>query len=264
MGTERERPTKNLTVVAAVFGESHLPYLWTMLESLRLQSYKKTSVLVAHSGLSPEAQRRLVLQCFDLSFDHIPIIEQQRSVRASGKIQGWHEALGVIKNGTPVVFLDADTFVVKPLTDAFKEPFDIGTTWRTEGRWFLNSGVLFARTSDVVRDWMSSWKTLTHQIIEDKEAHQIALHDFGAADQKALALTLENTNLCQTQLPAEIWNETTISDHPERVAVWHMKGALQAIRIGKKDHRADQDSYKLWRETMERMNPKEARHDSVQ
>ena len=217
-----------IRVVTAIYGTRHLPFLVVLLESLRRIGVDRPVVVAADVGCG---MKRLPGSPEIVSIDGEQFGEE-RYLRVSRKLRAWCVGLAACRDGDAVAFLDADTMVLRPLEAAFAEEFDVAYTAR-DGKWPVNSGVVFARVSGHVVGFFAAWRGLTEWVLDDVERNQVAVDHFGGADQAALMMAVAmhrgNAALKFVALPGSVWNETRCRTDVESVAIAHLKGCLQLL-----------------------------------
>jgi hypothetical protein len=118
------------------------------------------------------------------------------------KARDWTRVIAEAVDGTEIALLDADTLVLGELGSAFRRPFDVAVTTRgTLGT--LNSGVVFVRISDRVRDFFAPWAARTEPWCKRNTADSIR---FGDQDALIEMLGEPHGPLRVLELPAAIWN----------------------------------------------------------
>lgn len=234
-----------LTVVTAVYGLSHVPFIGALLESLA--RCRTPRVILVHGGLSSALVKQItapypMVEPMELPPDVADAVTSaDRSRRVALKTSAWLYALEHVCASTlawrplHLVFLDADTLVCptpegdSPLGIIFtREDFHVAYTTRP-GRWPINSGVLFLRERAVALPWFRTWATTTDWLLADGGRAEIASGHHGSADQAALVMSLALHREIRTlALAGSTWNQTVCAD-PASAHVFHYKGCLPLL-----------------------------------
>jgi hypothetical protein len=151
------------------------------------------------------------------------------------KTADWCARVEQAPDGTRILLIDADTFILRPLDDIWDQPFDLAYTVRTWARpsaFPLNGGVVFLVVSDVVREFMRRWRDETKRMLIDQEHHRIWVRAFGGLAQAALGCILERDDHGVTlrALPCCEWNCEDSAWQwfdPARTRIVHVKSALR-------------------------------------
>lgn len=215
-----------VTVVVGLYGDRHGPFARVLVASL--QRWPARVVLVhtdADVAWAP-ASVRLV--------PSPDILDEGRTARVAHKLLAWARGLEVVEDGARVVFLDADTMVERNPAALFDgQPFDVAHTWRVGRRWPINTGVVAARVSPLVRRWIGDWTRLVEFVLGDPILVQAAVDGWGAPDQAALVASLAldggHEGLVVRRLDATVWNEEWPEAPNPRPAIWHLKGLLPVL-----------------------------------
>lgn len=245
--SNRELQAVKTQVVIALYGEKHLTYLKVLVESLHRVGHREIRVVcsdVELDGLD------VTVQPFQLD------LNDDRKDRIARKLTIWNWGFDKCEDGDDVVFLDADTMVVKPLSPAFNCTFDVAHTTRYDRRWSINTGVVFVRVSQKTRKWFRTWRDMSAWAYESKERRQTAVGQWGHVDQATMLASLEmhkgTGGLEVETLPAQIWNEDRVTQCPDDVAVFHFKGVLNLLlkpyeESDNGDQRLRRDQFEQWR-----------------
>jgi len=173
-------------------------------------------------------------------FDVKEVTVNARVRNSSVKLAEWVKAVDESPDGTPLLLIDADCLILRPLDDVWDRPFDVAYTKRDPARSKLphNAGVLFVRATPATRAFLHAWLEDTKVIRTSTAKMQQARRQFGACDQAALATTLKRpvaSAAAIVQLPCREWNcedsEWGRFD-PSLTRIVHIKGALREALIG--------------------------------
>lgn len=181
-------PTLNgLHVVTTVTGNDYVAFLRPFLASVR-EHHPDAVVVVFHKDLTTAHLRGLQVQ-----FPHVDFRVQAIRGREAkhqvigGKLRFFVDALHGVEESAPVLFIDCDTLLVRPLDRIFSQSdFDVCFTWKDDG-FPLNSGVMPARNTARLRTFLQEWNARTQAILASPAEEAKAREAFGAADQMSLA-----------------------------------------------------------------------------
>ena len=145
------------------------------------------------------------------------------------KIKLWLEVLKNTKDD--VIFMDCDMLVLKDISDAFKNHFDIGYTKRTKARMPYNGGVVFVKNTPEAIEFIEYWKEINDKMYNDQKFHYKYRNKYAGMNQAAFGYIME-TGGYKAKLKAfscDVWNAcvenwATINDETRIV---HIKGTLR-------------------------------------
>jgi hypothetical protein len=166
------------------------------------------------------------------------------------KLRRWRDA--VHEHEGNIVFLDADTLVLKDLAPAFQGDFDLSLTTRP-GTKRINAGVVFVKANANSRRFFDRWVEENDRIMSNPAMLADALLKHGGVNQASL-LELLNQSHGSTiaELPCKIWNsvDQTWAEFDADTRVLHIKGKLRdSILNDKPPHRTyTAPLIDLWRE----------------
>jgi hypothetical protein len=176
-----------LHIVTTVTGNDYVALLRPFLATVR-EHHPDAVVMVFHKDLTVDRLRGLQLQ-----FPHVEFREQglqgaeAKHQIVGGKLRFFGDALNGIEESAPVLFIDCDTLLVRPVEWIFSESdFDVCFTWKEDG-FPLNSGVMPARNTARLRTFLVDWNERTQAILASQAEEAKARESFGAADQMSLA-----------------------------------------------------------------------------
>lgn len=166
------------------------------------------------------------------------------------KLDLWANECDHAADGARLLFLDADTAIVRPLDDIWDRDFDVAYTVKPKAsRYPLNGGVLFVRNSERVCTFMAAWRVLNRFFLTNPGEYGVWGPAFGGINQAALGVLLEKRSHPEAQrvlrllgidhacdglqvvkLPCLEWN--CEDDHwaayePARTRIVHFKSQLQ-------------------------------------
>ena len=193
-----------------------------------LQSYKKLSQVFAYSVKKncPDA---------DLELINAKPPEIKRKIRSKSfatntlKIKLWLNALRSTTDD--VVFMDCDMIVLKDISSAFKNDFDIGYTKRTGSRIPYNGGGVFVKNTPAAIKFIELWKEINDKMYNDYTFHHTYRNKYAGMNQAAFGYIME-TGGYKTKLKkfsCDIWN-ACVENWPkinDETRIVHIKGALR-------------------------------------
>lgn len=147
------------------------------------------------------------------------------------KLAWWADRVREATDGDQLLLIDADTAILKPLDDIWRESFDVAYTVRSGFFAPFNAGVVFLRVSPLTRAFMDRWVTLNTEL-----QHVTAKpwrKRYGGVNQASLGALLEETDamgLTVKPLPCRIWNcEDSAWAHfdPMETRILHIKSGLR-------------------------------------
>jgi hypothetical protein len=144
------------------------------------------------------------------------------------KAQDWTRAVVEAKDHEWLALLDTDTLILGEIVSAFYEPFDIAVTTRGDLS-TLNSGVVFVRVNDLVREFFAPWAERTAKWCERNRPDRVSY-----GDQDALRDMVRKSTLRFVELPCMIWNaQQDCWSHMNRdTRILHLKSDARRIVFG--------------------------------
>jgi len=157
----------------------------------------------------------------------------------------WAEILQDHPELQNIVFMDADTLLVKEMGKFFTKEFDIGFCYKVAGdenlQWPINGGVMLIKNSPHAVDFLMKWGELTIKTQKNKLSQQDGYQQWGGGDQVSLGHILGTRKQFDYQnpiarfkvilqgFPMPFFNESrgikpTINTH-----LVHYKGSWQPI-----------------------------------
>jgi hypothetical protein len=107
------------------------------------------------------------------------------------KLEHWRDVVLRAADGDRVLLIDADTAVIRPLSNAWNAAFDLAYTVRDHGL-PLNGGVLFLRVSSRTRDFVDHWWQVNRKFLDDPSAHEPWRLKYAGINQASFGYLLEN------------------------------------------------------------------------
>lgn len=156
-------------------------------------------------------------------------------------------------DGELIGLLDADMMVLGDLSEVEQLDFDLAYTVRPDGsRYAFNSGTVFVRTSERMRDFYKLWYEKALQFLSCEKLHAEWRPLYGGINQCALAWMLDNhaEGLKTQKLPCEIWNceNESWQYFSEETKVVHLVGDLRRrlMRLERSKTATIEQLAKMW------------------
>jgi hypothetical protein len=142
----------------------------------------------------------------------------------------WAAAVDEAPDGTPMLLMDADTMILRPLDQVWSYDFDLAYTVRTFEIPF-NAGVVFLRVSAGTREFMRRWRDGALELLHarDTDSRQRLRRYIGVAQASFVAL-LKDPRITLGTLPCHEWNcedSSWPSFDPAVTRIVHLKGRLR-------------------------------------
>lgn len=174
--------------VATVYGPRYAPFLGPLLESIRATLGPAPAAsrgLVLHQDL-PERELALLARTYpEFEFTAHDFPGGGDVMHAiPRKIHAWIEGARRLAD-RPVVFVDCDTVLLRPLHDLIDGSADILFTWKDEV-FPINTGVMAARRGDIAAHLFAAMLPRIEGMIQSKSDFAQAVGASGALDQHAL------------------------------------------------------------------------------
>jgi hypothetical protein len=163
------------------------------------------------------------------------------------KMLAWASVVEQAPDGLPLVLIDCDTFLTGPLDAVWDFSFDFAYTVKVPGwqqipqeAWHpripFNSGVVFCRVSERVREFFRAWRDENLTMLRDRDHHRLWRNTYGGINQAALGRAMQSgwlRALHVHELPCQIWNceDANWAKFGPETRIVHVKSALRlAIR----------------------------------
>lgn len=174
--------------MTAVYGTKYAAFVAPLLESIRRAGYGESGNvqgLVLHQDLPAREVAALARAYPEFEFAPHDLPTGTDIMHAiPRKFHAWAEGARRFVD-RPVLFMDCDTLLMKPLEDFFDGDWDVLYTWKDEV-FPINTGVMAARTGGVASFVFSAMLARIERVIADKGAFAQAVGSSGAVDQHAL------------------------------------------------------------------------------
>jgi hypothetical protein len=182
-------------------------------------------------------------QAWDVSIEKIKP-RRMKSARGSDanvanaqKLEHWTAAVQAAPDGTEMLLVDVDTFIVRELDSVWRIPFDLAYTVRTPGAYMypINAGVVFLRVSDRVRRFVERWRDEDNRMLADRGYHDPFYRKYGGINQASFGKLLDDDVAQElgvelAPLPCAEWNCEDSAWHsfdPTVTRLVHVKSALR-------------------------------------
>lgn len=154
------------------------------------------------------------------------------------KMDCWLAQLAPAVDGDCILFLDADTFIVRPLDAIWVLPFDLAYTIKPGAHPPFNTGVVAVRVSARIRAWFELWHGEQLRMLRDALYHHPFHRRYGGTHQAALGALLERRqqldgpgrDLDILGLPCLEWNcenSAWAEFNPRLTRIVHIKDPLR-------------------------------------
>ncbi len=155
-------------------------------------------------------------------------------VHNTQKLDFWVSCVDQAPEGTPIVLLDADTVILRPLDDLWVQAFDVAYTVRAPGsfKYPINGGVVCLRSNPRSRAFMASWSAANRRMLGDKYAHVPWRQKYGGINQASLGYVLERERPADATLialPCQEWNceDSAWATFSASTRILHLKSSLR-------------------------------------
>lgn len=161
------------------------------------------------------------------------------NVANTQKLEEWCRLVAEAPDGQPLLLIDADTVILRPLDDLWAKPFDLAYTVKPGARFPFNGGVLPVRVSPAVRAFFQTWWTENLRMLRDTAYHGPFRKRYGGLNQAAFGALLERggcTDLQLLTLPCQEWNcedATWRYFEPATTRILHIKDGLEQANLRK-------------------------------
>lgn len=163
----------------------------------------------------------------------------QTVIDNTAKSQYFAELIQSLKNKDVVGLIDCDTMVINPLESIEKMDFDIGITWRPDkAKLMFNSGVVFVRVSQRIKDFYKEWADVATEMLESRKFFDAWRDPYGGVNQTSLGYMLEQKEwkkIKVLKLPCQEWNCENSTWHkfdPASTRIVHILGSLRHYVFG--------------------------------
>lgn len=149
------------------------------------------------------------------------------------KLEHWIEILDSLPYGSQLVFIDADTLVIKDIREVFNKDFDVAYTKRTSSSFPINGGVLFIKKTERSMQFLREWKIVNDTMFHDKTFHEHWRKKYAGINQAAFGYLLEKYKepIDLLEVPCAIYNACNEDwrDLNPDCRIVHIKGPFRKV-----------------------------------
>lgn len=186
-----------------------------------------------------ETSAREHLPGWQLTVERLPLVvaaddaNERTAIANSAKLAWWVDQVLAACDGDELLLIDADTLILRPLDDIWRQAFDVAYTVKPAGlRFPFNAGVVFLRVSPAVRAFAAAWLGVNDRMLADRRLHEQYKYRYGGINQAALGYLLkhEPPAVDLRALACLEWNcedETAPAFDPTLTRILHIKGPLR-------------------------------------
>jgi len=248
-------PSPDPLFVIAVYGPKHGAFLGPNLSRI-VRSYPATAhsprALVLWQDVPHREIACLSAAFADAEFVHTKFPTGTDIMHAiPRKIHAWlagAETAAARHPGRPVVFIDCDALIVRPIDDVLTGPWDVLFTWKDE-LYPINTGVMAAQDASAAAHVFRAMLPRIERMVAHKDELAVAVGSSGAADQHALRELIGFCNYDGTfarsitaagntrelrfrGVPCRMMNETQCRSMSDSLRVVHYKTGWHPILLG--------------------------------
>jgi hypothetical protein len=265
-------------ILSCVYGDKHTPFVYTFVYSA-LQICPDYKIIIGYTDFP-----KFELDLLHIAFPNVKFVELKgdtshlgtHASRASMKVKLWNQLFqNHLHDGDFGVFLDIDTILLKL---PFEELADDGQLFltRKNGKWPLNTGVLFAKKCESTKRVFLKWESETVSILSATKTNQEAEVASGGADQHALLKVLgieneirdesissfndENLEVRVEFVQCRIYNQTESVPLEKNIKIVHFKAGWHKILLQSapytknRPENSSSEMHGLWQATYFRAN----------
>lgn len=161
----------------------------------------------------------------------------QSHVWNTQKLDLWEEAFSQAQDGDRLLFLDADTMILRPLDPLWDITFDIAYTARRSSRLPLNGGAVAFLVSEKTRGFLQRWAAANRRFLANNAEHQVWRQKYAGINQASFGYMLDaDPHGCTiAKLPCLEWNceDTEWANYdPKLTRIVHLKSSLRRAVFG--------------------------------
>ena len=159
----------------------------------------------------------------------------------TAKLDYWQAITAGMPDGTPLMLMDADMMILRPLDLLWKRPFDLAYTVRSRkaSRLPLNGGVIALRLSAATRGALAQWRAINREMMENGRRHQPYHQKYAGMNQASFGALLEEGGLADLEvLPLECqeWNCCEWDLYTPETRIVHVKSRLRRAVFSSPGH----------------------------
>jgi hypothetical protein len=183
------------------------------------------------------------------------------------KLEHWRDCVDAAPDNAELLFLDADTMILRGLDAVWADDFEIAYTIRPGFHLPFNLGVFFVRVTDRVRQFFTDWVLENERMFQNGDEPRAWRTRFGGVNQAAFGSLLESGRLADVRMKALLcseWNceESTWPTFDQASArIVHVKGDLRHMVFHRRSLKAApalESVVRLWRETYKALGARPA------
>lgn len=150
----------------------------------------------------------------------------------AAKLAWWNAQVQGCPDGTPVVLMDADMMILRPLAPVWDLTFDVAYTTRDAktSRLPLNGGFVALRASASVKAALARWQSVDDAMCREGTRHAEFHRKYAGMNQASFGFQLEQggfSGLELEKLPCQEWNCCEWLNFAPNTRVVHVKSRLR-------------------------------------
>ena len=197
-----------ITFAIAAYNSNFIEQVNVILQSIDNVYKGEAGIILYYANIDKELIEEIAIL--------LPYIELKESVKLdceSGdeeyktamKSIVWAEILKDHPELENVVFVDADTLLLKRMGEFFIKEFDVGYCYKVKGdenlQWPVNGGVMLIKNSSRAVNFLEQWAKLTIETQKNKLSKQDGYQQWGGGDQVSLGHILATRKQVDYQSP---------------------------------------------------------------
>ena len=151
------------------------------------------------------------------------------------KFDAWYHYFKEQPYGAEILFLDSDTFILRDVSDVFKQDFDIAITRKTDND-KINSGVVFVKKNKDSERFFDAWYKNQQMLYEDQNMLEPLYSEYRGINQAAFMLTITSESINLISLPCKKYNAFKgdhLAPHDPELSIVHCHfGDLRTLIFG--------------------------------
>lgn len=164
------------------------------------------------------------------------------------KLGCWVDA--VLKSDEDTIIMDCDMLLLRDISQAFEQDFDIALTRRYNYYVPYNGGMIFVRPNTKSTRFLLKWKDINQKMYEDEEFHRPWRKKYAGMNQASLGWAVENigAELNLVSLPCQEWNicQEDWAKIDENSRCVHIKSKLRKAVFAGKCNDSFKVAFDLW------------------
>lgn len=199
---------KKITFAIAAYNSNFIEQVNVLLQSILTVYKDKAKIVFYYSNIDQELIdeiRLLVPNIILKQSDKLDCESGDAEYKTAMKSIVWAEILRDHPELENVVFMDADTLLMKRMGKFFIKEFDVGYCYKVAGdenlHWPINGGVMLIKNSDRAVEFLDRWGKLTIETQSNKLSQQDGYNQWGGGDQVSLGHILGTRKQVDFQAP---------------------------------------------------------------